>query len=186
MRSYVLGVLLLSTSCFALGGEAGDTIEYPKFSTGTVALSLGGSIPLDNLDDVLEMGPLLGFSFATEYSSTSSIVLAFEGSSLKAQYLPVEIWYMRGKAGFAYHLPLGARLGGGLALSFVRSRSNDGGPLMLDDNESDFGVYAALQTPTLSLGLFQLSVEGSWDVLFTEPEYSQFASVSLKVEYGAW
>ncbi|MGL1903907.1 MAG: hypothetical protein OCC49_17345 [Fibrobacterales bacterium] len=186
MRNCFLCIVLLGASCFALGNEDIDSIEYPQFSTGTFGLSFGSIIPLDNLDDVLEIGPLIGFSFATEYGTASSIILALEGSSIKAQHRPVEIWYIRGKAGYAYLLPLKARMSGGLSLSFVRSRSNDGPPLMLDDNESDFGVYGAIQTPVLTLGQFDLSIEGSWDVLFTEPEYSQFASVFLKVEYAAW
>jgi len=189
MKKASIAVLLSIVSLFAQSIDVQSKIVSKKdvtFQHGTLAVTQGVLLPQLNLQEVLDITYSGGLLFRTDYGESSKSRFSLLVSRLDAKNKPVSLWYIRGRAGLDYMLPLGASVGSGLGISFVRTRDNQGEPLMLDDNESDFGFYTVIRSPEATVFGCTIAFESSWDVVLTEPTFSHFLYVAGVAEVELW
>jgi hypothetical protein len=149
----------------------------------------GAVSPRGDLRDVLEDRPVFGLQLCTPYAGSWKAVGQFQYSLLDGDASPRSVHYLKTGLGLAYEFP-GKYLpvtGLGLANFFIRSagRNADGG-LLMDDNESEFGLYPFV---IWNVGLFSrlsLHIGLEWDLILSEPEYTHLPAGYMGVGWRWW
>ncbi len=177
--------ILISIVC--LFGKGVDSVSIPNsaFTKGYGALTQGIVMPMGNLELLIDPAYSGGLLFRTPYGESSFCRMSIDIAHLAVTTKPIELWFVRGRAGFDYQSFFGT-FGTGMNLSFVRASSNGGVSTMLDDNESEFGLYGIFRTPSYKIWKIDLGAEVSWDTILTEPEYSHFLMAQLIAEVELW
>ncbi len=178
-------ILFFSTVCLYSQASDSVSIKNGAFAQGYGAVTQGMVMPMGNLELLIDPAYSGGLLFRTPYGESSFCRMSIDAAHLSVTTQPIELWFVRGRAGFDYQSFMGT-FGAGMNLSFVRASSNGGVVTMLDDNESEFGLYGLFRIPSYQVWNIDLGAEVSWDTILTEPEYSHFLMVQLIAEVKLW
>jgi len=137
-----------------------------------------------NLDEYIEVAPALGVGISFNYATKIEMDFRVQYAALNARShdqlnIPLHLGLV--EAGYSYLL--WGRFSAGLGMHFLRAREELKRPMLLQDNESDFGHYLRWNTPSWKLGYWNFSLGlSSWSA-WTKPNWSHFAGLELK---GSW
>ena len=175
MKSIVL-ILFLSFSAWA----------QQAFNNLSIIGGTGYWKPLDNLSDVVDDGVYgeLGTQFG--YYKSISMLVSLAYNQVSSPDLDVNIHLFTGRVGYVYAPMPCAEIGTGVGLYFLRAADPSTRPLLLNDNESDFGTFFAFNLISPSYFKWKFLWANELDVMFTKPDLSYFYKTSFKVAYEVW
>ena len=157
---------------------------------GSVGADGGFSIPLGNISDDFEPGPVATVFVRMKYWEDVDFVLLAGYQRDRISGSGLFLHHATGNAGLLFPLPFPggrnpARLGGGIAFFFVRASEPVGG-LLLDDNESDFGHWFRLESPALRWRTMAFRLYAQQQTAWTLKRASRFAAFGASAEAALW
>ncbi|MBF0432444.1 MAG: hypothetical protein HQK83_14260 [Fibrobacteria bacterium] len=163
-----------------------QTDVFKHFSTSFEA---GAIVPQYELQDVLEPQPIFGLRVNTPYYKSWLVHAQMRYALLDGSDSPRSLHYIKTGIGLGYQFSFFSQpvLGIGLSNYFVRASDiRTAQKFLLDDNESEFGVYPFLQVGFPLSTSFSLIAGFEWDMIFSEPRYSHLLNVNAGIEYRWW
>ena len=192
--------LALAIAFFAVlsWGEPNTSVEDVAFSHASIGIEGGEIYPFGVLEDAVENTLYGGLNFRYAYWENVDGVVMFHYAYFKPvpEAVPYDgVHQAMGKVGMDVQLPWinFAKLGAGFACNWTRADYDEkhrphfesqGGTLT--DNETEFGWFARLNLPVLSLENYRIGMNLLWEQVWTLPERSNMLSVGLYVERRIW
>ena len=194
-------LLVLSLAAFAFSQSqsseftAADSIAFSKFY---VSIEGGEKYPFGDLVDAVDNAFYAGLGARYAYWENFDGIILFQYSSFEPHSKIPHIYGVHevsGKLGIDYRWKLVSPviLGAGLLCNWTRADYDEkhrphfesqGGTLT--DNETEFGWFARLNLPVLSLENYRIGMNLLWEQVWTLPERSNMLSVGLYVERRIW
>ena len=168
---------------WSFAGFTADADTLP-FSSGNIAVRVGGLFPLASLSE--HFNPTVRAGCSLDMADWKSVRTRLD---LAYTRLPGEdpMQYLFGAAGFDWRpeaLPLEA--GASLGLFYVRDKPDPGEPRLDDDGETEFGFALRAAAPVWTRGDWSVRLEAQWEEAFTRPVWSGFAWFGISLSRRAW
>ena len=189
LRRIPLAAILLALLCAGASARPSDS-GGGQLDHGSVGADGGFSLPLGNISDDFEPGPVATIFMRMKYWEGIDFVLLAGYQRDRISGSDLFLHHATGSAGLLFPLPFPggknpARLGGGIAFFFVRASEPVGG-LLLDDNESDFGHWFRLETPALRWRTMGFRLYAQQQTAWTLKKASHFAAFGASAEAALW
>lgn len=199
VKTLILLVLGLAAFAFSQSQSseftAADSIAFSKFY---VSIEGGEKYPFGDLVDAVDNSFYAGLGARYAYWEDFDGIILFQYSYFEPHSKIPHIYGVHevsGKLGIDYRWKLVSPviLGAGLLCNWTRADYDEkhrphfesqGGTLT--DNETEFGWFARLNLPVLSLENYRIGMNLLWEQVWTLPERSNMLSVGLYVERRIW
>ena len=172
-----------------------DSIAFSKFY---VSIEGGEKYPFGDLVDAVDNAFYAGVGAHYAYWENFDGIILFQYSYFEPHSKIPHIYGVHevsGKLGLDYRWKLISPivLGAGFLCNWTRADYDEknrphfesqGGTLT--DNETEFGWFARLNLPVLSLENYRIGMNIQWEQVWTLPERSNMLSVGLYVERRIW
>ncbi len=199
VKTLILLVLGLAAFAFSQSQSseftAADSIAFSKFY---VSIEGGEKYPFGDLVDAVDNAFYAGLGARYAYWEDFDGIILFQYSYFEPHSKIPHIYGVHevsGKLGLDYRWKLVSPviLGAGFLCNWTRADYDEkhrphfesqGGTLT--DNETEFGWFARLNLPVLSLENYRVGMNMLWEQVWTLPERSNMLSVGLYVERRIW
>ncbi len=199
VKTLILLVLGLATCAFSQSQSSefttADSIAFSKFY---VSIEGGEKYPFGDLVDAVDNAFYAGLGARYAYWEDFDGIILFQYSYFEPHSKIPHIYGVHevsGKLGIDYRWKLVSPviLGAGFLCNWTRADYDEkhrphfesqGGTLT--DNETEFGWFARLNLPVLSLENYRVGMNMLWEQVWTLPERSNMLSVGLYVERRIW
>ncbi len=199
VKTLILLVLGLAAFAFSQSQSseftAADSIAFSKFY---VSIEGGEKYPFGDLVDAVDNSFYAGLGARYAYWEDFDGIILFQYSYFEPHSKIPHIYGVHevsGKLGIDYRWKLVSPviLGAGFLCNWTRADYDEkhrphfesqGGTLT--DNETEFGWFARLNLPVLSLENYRIGMNLLWEQVWTLPERSNMLSVGLYVERRIW
>ncbi|MBR2197521.1 MAG: hypothetical protein IJ909_03635 [Fibrobacter sp.] len=199
VKTLILLVLGLAAFAFSQSQSseftAADSIAFSKFY---VSIEGGEKYPFGDLVDAVDNAFYAGLGARYAYWEDFDGIILFQYSYFEPHSKIPHIYGVHevsGKLGLDYRWKLVSPviLGAGFLCNWTRADYDEkhrphfesqGGTIT--DNETEFGWFARLNLPVLSLENYRVGMNMLWEQVWTLPERSNMLSVGLYVERRIW
>ena len=199
VKTLILLVLGLAAFAFSQSQSseftAADSIAFSKFY---VSIEGGEKYPFGDLVDAVDNAFYAGLGARYAYWEDFDGIILFQYSYFEPHSKIPHIYGVHevsGKLGIDYRWKLVSPviLGAGFLCNWTRADYDEkhrphfesqGGTLT--DNETEFGWFARLNLPVLSLENYRVGMNMLWEQVWTLPKRSNMLSVGLYVERRIW
>ncbi len=183
-------IICLVSLCVASLFAETDSLKT-EFSHASAGIEGGALYFLDDVQDALDNTYYGLLEFNYRYFEKFLGVLQFGYA-----YLPTKgnveypgIHQVNGRVGLDYPLPIAKPIALGAGFSCIWMRADADGDVSrstLADNETEFGFYARLDLPILTLENWRMGAKFYYETLWTEPETSQTAWFGFYLQRKLW
>lgn len=199
VKALILLVLSL-VACALAQSESNEiaTVDSIAFSKFYISIEGGEKYPFGDLVDAVDNAFYVGLGARYAYWEDFDGIILFQYSYFEPHSKIPHIYGVHevsGKLGLDYRWKLVSPviLGAGFLCNWTRADYDEkhrphfesqGGTLT--DNETEFGWFARLNLPVLSLENYRIGMNVLWEQVWTLPERSNMLSVGLYVERRIW
>tara|TARA_B110000483_G_scaffold33796_1_gene41111 strand:+ start:183 stop:794 length:612 start_codon:yes stop_codon:yes gene_type:complete len=139
------------------------------------------------LSDHIQPAAIFGMGLELNYFNQIEMDLKLQYARLDAinsetEVVPLHLVLV--EAGYSYVFY--GRWGAGLGMHFIRARSTLDRPMLLEDNESDFGHYLRYSSMRYKVSDVSLGAGITHWSVWTKPAWSQFIGIEIQGSYLLW